>query len=467
MSIFREYDIRGIADTQLTDSLTWGLGFVLGELAKKAGETNIYIGQDVRLSSPRLVKALAAGLRAAKLNVLVLSPGPTPLLYFAATKAISDFATKSGIMITGSHNPPEYNGFKMVIAGQTLFGSNIMAMKEAVLQAAEQAPAPDRRRAQEKEIDRELDYINYCKDTLRISRPIKVVIDAGNGAAGPLALATYRALGCEVIPLFCEPDGTFPNHHPDPTVAANLQHLIAEVLKSGAELGIAFDGDGDRIGAVSAKGEILYGDHLVMYFARDILKEVPGATIISEVKSSQVLYDQLEAWGAKPIMWKTGHSLIKAKLKETGAALAGEMSGHMFFAHRFFGFDDAIYAGARLIEGLSNKAESLSAFLASLPKTINTPELRIDCSDEKKFNVVSKFTDQARAKYGDSVNSIDGARIKLHQGWGLVRASNTQPVLVMRFEGPSLAAVKLIRDEFAEIFSSIDASIRVPEIHGS
>ena len=461
MSIFREYDVRGLADRDLTDSITWALGKTLGQLTRKKGDSRVYIGQDVRLSSPRLAKALGAGFESEGIAVRYLNPGPTPALYFAAHEEVSDFQTRSGVMVTGSHNPPEYNGFKMVIGGSTLFGPDIQELRETVLGLAAQAPKTFQTTGAQ--ANRETDYVNFVQSTVKPARKLKVVVDAGNGAGGPLGERTYRAMGCDVIPIFCDPDGRFPNHHPDPTVPKNLAHLIAKVRETGADLGIAFDGDGDRIGAVSATGRILFGDHLVLYFARDILAEVPGATVISEVKSSQILYDMLEKWGAKPILWKTGHSLIKAKLKEAHAALAGEMSGHMFFAHRFFGFDDAIYSGARLIEGLSKRNETLDQFLDSLPPMINTPELRLDCPDEKKFDVVTRFTSKAKALFGAAVNDIDGARIKMHGGWGLVRASNTQPVLVMRFEAPSRELLKKIRDEFASIMSSVDRDVVVPQ----
>lgn len=462
MTIFREYDVRGVADRDLTNEIAYGLGKALGERAKKAGDSNVYVGRDVRLSSPRLSDALACGLSAAGVRVIQLKAGPTPLLYFAAYKAISEFPTKSGIMITGSHNPPEYNGFKMVIGGQTLFGSDIQQLKEDTLKYS--TLAPTRFNPQAAPLDRIPDYVNYVSSTINLKRKIKVVLDAGNGAGGELGIKTFEALGCEVIPLFCEPDGTFPNHHPDPTVPKNLEHLIKKVKETGAELGIAFDGDADRIGAVSATGRILFGDQLVLYFARDILKDRPGATIISEVKSSQVLYDQLAKWGAKPILWKTGHSLIKAKLKETQAELAGEMSGHIFFAHRYFGFDDAIYAGARLMEGMSQRDETLDQFLDTLPKMTNTPELRVECADEIKFDIVKNFVLAAKKKFGAAVNDIDGARITLHGGWGLCRASNTQPVLVMRFESSSHENLRLIRNDFASLMKEINAPVTVPEV---
>lgn len=461
-TIFREYDIRGIAERDLTNSLAWALGRTLAEEIKKRGDDCAYVGQDVRLSSPRLANALAAGLEAGGLQVRLLAPGPTPLLYFAAHESVPEFKSRTGIMVTGSHNPPEYNGFKMVIAGTTLCGEEIQGLKERV--ASFYTSAPKEIQTQALRVDRAPDYLRFIKGNMRVGKKIKVVLDGGNGAGGPLGVAAYEAMGCEVVPLFCEPDGSFPNHHPDPTVPKNLVDLIAKVKAEKADLGIAYDGDADRIGAVTSSGQILFGDSLVLYYARDILKEIPGATIISEVKSSQLLYDQLAAWGAKAILWKTGHSLIKAKLKETHAALAGEMSGHMFFAHRFFGFDDAVYSGARLIEGLSQKDETLDQFLNSLPKMYNTPELRVDCDDTLKFRVVTAFVQKAREIYGKDLNDIDGARIRLHGGWGLIRASNTQPVLVLRFEAPSTEKLKVIRDEFSALLKGIDSSIQVPEL---
>jgi len=467
MSVFREYDVRGIADRDLTDPFVYGLGRALGDLLRKRGDSACYVGQDVRVSSPRLVKALSAGLQAADIAVRVIAPGPTPLTYYLASggfdgKGDPEFPSKSGIMITGSHNPGEYNGFKMVIAGTTLHGPDIQALQAPTEKY--QAQAPSDMSAAPEAIDYHSKYVKEIQGTLNVSRPLHVVVDAGNGAGWRLGVEFYEALGCQVTPLFCTPDGTFPNHHPDPTVPKNLEQLIAKVKEVGADVGIAFDGDADRIGAVSATGRILFGDQLVLYYARDILKEIPHATIISEVKSSQVLYDTLAEWGAKPIIWKTGHSLIKAKLKETHAALAGEMSGHMFFAHRFLGFDDAIYAGGRLLEGMSQHPnETLDQFLDSLPPAINTPELRVDTEDDKKFGIVDEFIKKAKALYGDDVLDIDGARVKMHGGWGLIRASNTQPVLVLRFEAPNRELLGKIRDEFAGLLKDIDSSVVVPE----
>lgn len=461
MSVFREYDIRGVADRDLSDDFAIALGQAIGEDLVSGGERNVFVGGDARLSTPRLKAAVARGLSAAGLNVRVLPLCPTPLLYFAASVELTGFPTSSGVMVTGSHNPPEYNGFKLMLKGKTLFGDDIQKFRPRV-EALLRLPSADGKPYLISSVDRGEDYLSWISKNIKLARPLKVVIDAGNGAAGPLALELYRRLGCEVFPLYCEPDGRFPNHHPDPTVPALLQDLAKEVRQRGADLGIGFDGDGDRIGVVSSTGRVLYGDHLVLYFARDILQELPGATIISEVKSSQILYDQLKAWGAKAILWKTGHSLIKAKLKETGAALAGEMSGHMFFAHRFFGFDDAIYAGARLIEGLASRKETLDTFLDSLPPAINTPEIRVDCPDDIKFSLVSKFTAAAKNHWGSAVNDIDGARISFNDGWGLVRASNTQPVLVFRFEATNLTSLKAVQSRFESVLKEIGHSVVLP-----
>ncbi len=467
MSIFREYDIRGVADRDLIDPIVFSLGRILARRALKAGDRNIFVGEDVRISSDRLAATLSAAFRFEGLQVRRLNPGPTPLLYFAAKVEQPNFPTQSGVMITGSHNPPEYNGFKMVIGGNTLFGEDIQEIAREVQPLLANFDLKEFESAKTlavERVNREEEYVRFLKENIRPEKKLKVVVDAGNGAAGPLAVATYKALGFEVIPLFCEFDGSFPNHHPDPTVPKNLVYLQDKVRSTGADLGIGFDGDGDRIGAVTSTGQIVYGDQLVLYFSRDILKNTPGATIISEVKSSKVLYDTLAKWGAKPIIWKTGHSLIKAKLKETKAALAGEMSGHMFFADRYFGFDDALYAGARLLEGLSQRDESLDEFLASLPPAVNTPELRIDYPDSKKFTLVKEFVRRSREKFGNQVLDIDGARISFPKGWGLLRASNTQPVLVMRFEAENLPSLQAVSEEFALILKDIDASIEIPPL---
>jgi phosphomannomutase/phosphoglucomutase len=464
--LFREYDIRGIADQELTNPFTWALGRSLAEIIIKAGDNKAYIGQDVRASSPRLANALSAGLEAGGVKTRQITPGPTPLLYYSCVKAEKNFETKTGIMITGSHNPAEYNGFKMVIAGNTIHGEDITGLYSLVEKHIGSAPNDDFSDNPEQS-NRYSDYINYVAEE-NISSPlknkIKVVVDAGNGAGGPLAVELYKKMGCEVTELYCDFDSSFPNHHPDPTIPANLQDLIAKVKEVGADIGVAFDGDGDRIGAVSPKGEILFGDQLLLYFTNEILKTEKNPTVISEVKASQMVFDKIADYGATPIIWKTGHSLIKAKLKETGAAIAGEMSGHMFFAHRYFGFDDAVYSAARLLEALSeNHPATIDEFLESLPHVENTPEFRVDCDDEKKFAVVEQFVAKAKETFGaENILDIDGARVKFPHGWGLMRSSNTQPVIVMRFEASSKEKLKEIRDEFAKILKSIDSSIEVP-----
>lgn len=464
MSIFREYDIRGIADRDLTPQVVWSIGRVLAKKISEGAEHKAIVGQDVRLSSPHLAATLRKGLEDGGVEVLSLAPGPTPLLYFSAYNKLPNFSATSGIMITGSHNPPEYNGFKMLIYQGTIYGDYIQEMAKMIPEFIDNAPTEYAKEEDYSYENIEDLYVNFVKENITLKKKIKVVVDGGNGAGGLLGVKTYKAIGCEVIPLFCDPDGTFPNHHPDPTVPKNLRHLQEKVKEHSADVGIAYDGDGDRIGAVTNTGRVMYGDQLLLYFARDLLETEPGATIISEVKSSQILYDKLSAWGAKPIMWKTGHSLIKAQMKETGALLAGEMSGHMFFAHRFFGFDDAIYSGARLLEGMSQKEESLDEFMASLPPSVNTPELRVDCPDDRKFQIVEDFCKIAKEKFGNDVNDIDGARVKIHNGWGLMRASNTQPVLVMRFESDNEENLRKIQSEFTKILNDIGGEIKVPDI---
>lgn len=465
--LFREYDIRGIADAELTNDFSWSLGRALADYLKAQDEDSIYVGQDVRASSPRLANALTAGLETGGIKVTLLNPGPTPMLYYATHEALPGFSTRSGVMVTGSHNPPEFNGFKMVVKGRAIYGAGIQELMAPTAKYLEGSPGPGTIRVNAKTIDRENEYLKFIKSNLRIAAPknISVVIDAGNGAAGPLGLAAYKELGLNVIPIFCDFDSRFPNHHPDPTVPKNLELLVQKVIETKSNLGIAFDGDGDRIGVVTSTGQILFGDQILIYLARDVLKEVPGAKVISEVKSSQVLFDELRRMGGEPILWKTGHSLIKAKLKETGAELAGEMSGHIFFKNRFFGYDDAIYAGARFVEAYSKNApETLDEFLNSLPKVYNTPELRCDCPDEEKFALVESFTALAKESFGpEKVLDIDGARVTFPGlGWGLLRASNTQPVVVMRFEASSPDNLLEVKGRFDVILGRLTPRIQIP-----
>lgn len=452
--IFREYDIRGIADRDLVDSVIELLGRAFAEYLKPTGVSTVTIGYDARLSSPRLRDALGRGLTASGLNVIDLGLCPTPALYFS----LYHLTPGAGIMITGSHNPSEFNGFKLCVGKETIYGAEIQKLG---LIMASLAVSGERRSIAKGTIANHAiipDYAAHLKGLFRdfLDVPLTVVLDSGNGTAGPIAPEVIRSLGCEVIELYSEPDGRFPNHHPDPTIPKNLETLISTVKSSHADLGIAFDGDSDRIGVVDEQGNVLWGDQLMVLFSRDILRTRPGATFVSEVKCSQTMYDDIRSHGGTAIMWKTGHSLIKAKMRESGAALAGEMSGHIFFADRYFGYDDAIYAACRIVELLKktrsqNKAKTpLSGLIADLPKTFNTPEIRFDCPDALKFRVV----DRVRELYSRpeqialpvrEVITVDGIRAVFQNGWGLIRSSNTQPVLVMRFEAVDQAALQSIR----------------------
>ena len=442
--VFREYDIRGVADRDLDDATVRAIGIVVGA---KAGGT-VVVGRDCRTHSPRLFAALTDGLRV-HVDVVDVGVVPTPLVYFAE----QHLKPAAAVMITGSHNPAEDNGFKIMLHGETLHGAAIAALRDEVVKALEtDAPHPTKPIRSRDIIGA---YQAHATKVLQIGeRKLKVVVDAGNGAGGPTAVGLYRRLGFDVVPLYCDLDGTFPHHHPDPTQPENVADLIATVKREGAELGIALDGDADRIGAVDANGRILWGDQLMILFGKALLEEVPHAKFVGEVKCSQAMYDELRKAGGEPEMWKVGHSLIKARMKETGAQLAGEMSGHMFFAHRWLGFDDGIYAGARLLELLSRGTRTLAQLADALPVMINTPELRIECHDETKFAVVAEVTRLLRAdpRVTDVVD-IDGVRAKFEGGWGLLRASNTQAALVMRCEAqtaPRLAEIKAIIDAHLE-----------------
>ena len=428
--VFREYDIRGLTSTELTPDFAeaLGRGFAAYLLDKSPGAQSIALGRDHRTSSPGLAGAFSRGMRAGGVDVWSIGIVPTPLTYFAAHTLPVDGLC----MITGSHNPPEYNGFKVGIGRSTLAGSEIQELKERVL-ARKGAPAG--RQGLESEFEVVTPYLHFVTQTLGAARRLKVVVDAGNGTAGVVAPRLLRALGHEVIELFCELDGTFPNHHPDPTVPENLRDLQEKVRTSKADLGVAFDGDADRVGAVDEKGNILWGDQLMILFARDLLPEHPGAAIISEVKCSQTMYDDIEARGGRAIMWKAGHSLIKAKMKEEHALLAGEMSGHIFFKHRYYGYDDGIYSAARLLELVARDSRPLSRMLDGVPKTFSSPEIRKDFPEEKKFQAVERAKEKLR-KAGRTIE-VDGVRVVVPGGWGLIRASNTQPLLVLRWEAQS------------------------------
>ena len=447
--IFREYDIRGVADRDLSDEVAEGIGRAFGARVK-ASHTElkppaVVVGRDCRVSGPRLYTALVRGLLSQGVRVWDIGVGPTPMVYYAA----QEFHVRGGIMITGSHNPGDENGFKMVLDKASFFGADIQTLMAAIVAGVPDASEAARSEASVLTIDvRELYLQALVTRGYKGAKKMRVVLDAGNGSGGPLGVEALRRAGIEVEPLYCDMDGTFPNHHPDPTVPKNLEALIARVQETKADLGLAFDGDADRLGGVDGEGNILWGDKLMVLFGRALLKTNPGATIIGEVKCSQTLYDDIAKHGGTPLMWKTGHSLIKTKMKETGALLAGEMSGHLFFADRYFGYDDALYAALRLVEIASNSDATILQQLADLPVLQSTPELRVDCPDAVKFEVVQEVLKHFRAE-GFEVNDVDGARITFGTpaapAWGLVRASNTGPILVLRFEAPSEAELTRIR----------------------
>jgi len=437
-SIFREYDVRGIAARDLSPEFAELLGLAYAKIISsnspvKAGRPQtVAIGRDCRLTGEGYAQGLERGLRRSGVDVVVLGVCPTPLTYFSTFHLGLDGA----IMITGSHNPSDYNGFKICVKTDTLHGHQIQELYETMRSIQTGNTKLENKR--EGSVSQFAIIPAYQEWVLKNAKPVKkkkVVIDAGNGVAGNVAPELFARMGAEVIPLYCELDGRFPNHHPDPTVVENLKDLIAKVRSTGADFGVAFDGDADRIGLVDEKGGVLYGDEIMVLLSRDVLKNNPGATIISEVKSSYRLYQDIAKHGGKPIMWKTGHSLIKSKLKETKAALAGEMSGHIFFADRYFGYDDAIYSATRVYEIASQASGPVSSLIGDLPKTVTTPEIRVDCLEEKKFALVDEVKKALTAKH--EVVDIDGVRVEFGNGWGLLRASNTQPVLVLRFEAPN------------------------------
>ncbi|MGQ9618385.1 MAG: phosphomannomutase/phosphoglucomutase [Candidatus Aminicenantia bacterium] len=439
-NIFREYDIRGIVGTDLTVETVEILGRAIGTIFGLKGKKRIAIGRDARLSSKQFSEALMSGLLSTGRSSTDFGMVPTPVFYFGVITKKMD----GGVMITGSHNPPEFNGFKIMIDDETLYGEEIKEI-ERVIQKGRFLEEANGSLSSYQIVN---EYIDFVLSNIKIGKKLKIVIDAGNGTGGFVASPIYKALGMEVFELYCDPDGNFPNHHPDPTIPEYLSDLIDKVKIEGSDLGIAFDGDADRIGLVDEKGNILWGDQIMIILSRSLLKENPGAKIIGEVKSSKLLYDEISRLGGIPIMWKTGHSLIKKKIKEEKALLAGEMSGHIFFADRYFGFDDAIYAGARIIEILSKEEKPLSKILEDLPKTFTTPEIRIPSSDELKFKVVEEVKKQFM---NYKMVDVDGVRIDFGDGWGLVRASNTQPVLVLRFEAFTEEALKRIRNEVEEV----------------
>ncbi|PYT12432.1 MAG: phosphomannomutase [Acidobacteria bacterium] len=443
-AIFREYDIRGVADTELASPGVVELGRGLGTFLQRQSGRRIGLACDCRLSSPRLRDALLEGLLASGCEVTDVGVVPTPLLYYSAVKLQADGA----VMITGSHNPSEFNGFKTVCGTGTIHGDQIQQVRR-LIETRDLASGQGSLHV----TDIAAPYVDEISRQFQFERRIKLVADAGNGTAGPVLHRIFERLNCEVTELFFEMDGRFPNHHPDPTVPKNLIPLQDAVKAQRADFGIAFDGDGDRIGAVDENGDVIYGDMLLLIFAREILTRKPGATFIGEVKCSQVLYDELKRLGGNAVMYRTGHSLIKAKMKEEHAELAGEMSGHMFFADRYFGFDDALYAACRLIEIVSRSGKPLSAQLAGLPKMVSTPEIRVDCPDETKFQVVERVANHFRKTH--NVIGIDGVRVLFEHGWGLLRASNTQPVLVLRFEAQNKKLLENYQREVETVLEQV------------
>ena len=424
--IFREYDIRAVVDKEITLAEVRLLGQALGTRLQREGRSRLALGRDGRLSSGAFRTALLEGLLPTGCAVIDIGVCPTPLLYFA----IRHLETDGGVMITASHNPPEYNGFKICIGPDTIFGPKIQELR-ALAEGGDFISGDGRL----EERDVVPAYQKFMMDSIQISRPLRIGLDAGNGTGGWLALPILRRMGCQVYDLYCDIDGSFPHHEPDPTIPANLTDLIDLVRREELDLGLAYDGDGDRLGVVDHTGRIIWGDQLLILFARDILKRQPGATFIGEVKCSQTLYDDVPRQGGRILMWKTGHSLIKQKMKETGAALAGEMSGHIFFADRYFGFDDAIYASLRLLEILSHSGKRIPELLTGLPPMVATPEIRVPADEESKFRLVAQAREELAARH--PVSDVDGVRVLFEDGWGLIRASNTQPVLVLRFEARS------------------------------
>ncbi len=453
-SIFRMYDIRGVVGQSLTPATTRAIGRAIGSEARDRGLHEIVVGRDGRLSGPDLVTALIAGLRSTGIDVIDIGAAPTPVTYFACYH----LNTGSGISVTGSHNPPDYNGFKIVLGGETLSEDAIQALYRRI---AERRFVDGMGGVQT--IDVIQDYMRRITDDIQIERKLKVVVDCGNGIPGAVAPEVLEGIGCEVIPLYCDVDGTFPNHHPDPSDLHNLQDLILSVKQTGADLGLAFDGDGDRLGVVTASGEVIFPDRVLMLFAMDILTRNPGATIIYDVKCTGYLQPLILQHGGSPLMWRTGHSLIKAKMKETDAAIAGEMSGHFFFGERWYGFDDAIYAAARLMEILASDVDERTPqqIFDTLPKGVSTPELKIPMREGEHYRFMETFRQKATFD-GARLTTIDGVRADWPDGWGLVRASNTTPVLVLRFDADNAPALKRIQDVFRTQLLALDSSLPLP-----
>jgi len=454
-AIFRAYDVRGVVGKSLTPTVAKLLGQSIGTVMREKGLREIVVGRDGRLSGPELAGALADGLRLAGVDVIDVGAVPTPVVYYATYR----FNTGCGVAVTGSHNPPDYNGFKIVVGGETLSEGAIQDLYQRITTGALESDGGGTLRL----VDVVPDYIERITADVQTERPLKIVVDCGNGIPGAVAPQVLQGIGCEVIPLYCDVDGTFPNHHPDPSDPHNLEDLILSVKQTGADLGLAFDGDGDRLGVVTRSGEIIFPDRTLMLFARDVLSRQPGATIIYDVKCTGHLKGQILDAGGSPLMWRTGHSLIKAKMRETGSELAGEMSGHFFFKERWYGFDDGIYAGARLLEILAGDIEGRTPeeIFATCPKGVSTPELKVEMAEGEHYRFIEKFRE--KANFGEAtLVTIDGVRADWSDGWGLVRPSNTTPILVLRFDADNEEALKRIQDVFRKQLLAVDSSLKLP-----
>jgi len=450
--IFKAYDIRGIVGRTLTSSIVRSIGQALGSLARERGRSAMVVGRDGRLSGPEFAAAVADGIRSTGTSVIDIGMVTTPMSYFAAHHT----DTQSSVMITGSHNPPDYNGLKMVVDGTALSGDDIQDLR-ARIETGRFATGAGSYRAD----DIAEAYYQRVASDVRLARPLKIAVDCGNGVAGAFAPALYRRLGCEVTELFCAVDGRFPNHHPDPSKPENLEDLQSLLAAGKHDLGMAFDGDGDRLGVVTREGHVIYPDRQLMLFASDVLSREPGATIIYDIKSTRNLKPYILKHGGVPLLWKTGHSLIKTKMKEVGAALAGEMSGHTFFRERWYGFDDGLYAGARLLEILA-RHDNPSALLDALPDAVSTPELNVACAEGEHHALIAKLGTTAQFPGADEIIRIDGLRVEYPDGFGLARASNTTPVIVLRFEADSDAALERIKSEFRRVLSVAKPGIALP-----
>ena len=450
--IFKAYDVRGVVGKTLTPEIAELIGRAVGSRARALDQTTVCIGRDGRLSGPSLCAGLARGLQAAGVDVIDVGRVATPMLYFATFH----LQTGSGVMVTGSHNPPDYNGLKMMVAGETLSGDAIQGLRERVERDDFASGSGGYRQT-----DVTQAYFDRIAGDVKLARPLAIVVDCGNGVPGAFAPELYRRLGCKVRELFCEVDGTFPNHHPDPSQPENLEDLMHALASGEEELGLAFDGDGDRLGVVTKAGKIIYPDRQLMLFAADVLSRNPGAQVIFDVKSTRNLFSWIDAHGGRPLLWKTGHSLIKAKMKETGALLAGEMSGHVFFKERWYGFDDGMYAGARLLEYLS-RCPDIDAEFARLPDSVNTPELQIRLEEGENYALIGKLQRSARFEGAREVITIDGLRVEYADGFGLARASNTTPVVVLRFEADNPAALRRIQEDFRRVLSAAAPQATLP-----